>query len=218
MRDGQLFCAWLDRECETMRLETLSPHSIISISQKALLFKWNRLARGQSFPDIADFIFDERIHDPNQLVVWNIEQNEGARQFRAAYQGRALTEAFGAIWSGKTMDEVLPEFIRQFAIDTASECASSRCAIYTVLSTKDAAGHRVDCERLLLPFGRDGEEVQQIVASLQLISLRGSFKRNSVIDSYRIDFGLSVAGRIFAGFKPPLISKAGDQSVEKVRS
>jgi hypothetical protein len=39
-------------------------------------------------------------------------------------------------------------------------------------ATFDAKGHRVDCERLLLPPG-EGSTVQQIVASLQLISIKG---------------------------------------------
>ena len=51
------------------------------------------------------------------------------------------------------MDEVVPEPLRNFAIDAAEACAMTGRAIYTILRTTDGAGQRIDCARLLLPFG-----------------------------------------------------------------
>ena len=57
------------------------------------------------------------------------------------------------------------------------------CAVYTILRTYDDAGFAIDLERLLLPFGKDGR-VQQILASLQLISLEGTVERSKVVGSF----------------------------------
>jgi len=96
------------------------------------------------------------------------------------------------------MDEVVPVPLKSFSIEGATECASSGCAIYTVFATFDAKGHRVDCERLLLPLG-EGSTVQQIVASLQLISLKGEFERKSVLSKFETLSEVVFAGRIRSG-------------------
>lgn len=86
------------------------------------------------------------------------------------------------------------------------------------LSTVDAAGHRVDCERLLLPFG-SGAEVEQMVGSMPLISLKGNFERGTVLDKYRTTSRIELAGRIPAGIRKPEVSTPGLViEIEKVGS
>jgi hypothetical protein len=96
------------------------------------------------------------------------------------------------------MDEVVPVALKSMSMDGAHECAASGCAIYTVFATFDANGHRVDCERLLLPLGK-GSTVQQIVASLQLISIQGEFERRSVLSKFETLSQVVFAGRIRSG-------------------
>ena len=92
------------------------------------------------------------------------------------------------------MDEVVPEFARYFAIKSANECVRSGCAIYSIFRTPDANGHAIDCERLLLPLGR--ASVEQIVASLQLVSVRGEFRRNLVLNEFETQIEVVLSGKI----------------------
>jgi hypothetical protein len=181
-----------------MQFSAASIQSIKSISQRALTLYWNRLAGDRSFPSIAEFDPEPRLHDPNQLVVWAVEMAFGQRRFRALYQGPIVAEVFHSSWAGRTMDEVVPAPLKSFSIDGANECAASGCAIYTVLATFDARGNRVDCERLLLPLG-EGSTVQQIVASLQLISIQGEFERKSILGKFEAQSQVVFAGRIRSG-------------------
>jgi hypothetical protein len=96
------------------------------------------------------------------------------------------------------MDEVVPVPLKSMSVDGANECAASGCAIYTIFATFDANGHRVDCERLLLPLG-EGSTVQQIVASLQLISIKGEFERKSVLSKFETLSQAVFMGRIRSG-------------------
>jgi hypothetical protein len=183
-----------------MKFDDVPIHSIKSISQRALLLLWDRLSRDCNFPSLEDFKPGSRMHDPKELVVWAIEEEDGAsRRFRALYQGKSVTEIFNSAWRGRTMDEVAPEFTRTFAVDTANECADTGCAIYTVFTTTDPNGNRVDCERLLLPLGRDGR-VEQIIVSLQLISLEGDFDRKSILGRFQRHIRVTLAGRVQTGF------------------
>jgi hypothetical protein len=140
------------------------------------------------------------MHDPKQLVVWNIEGEGRHLKFRALYQGENVAEVFSSAWAGKTMDQVVPMSLRGIAIEAAKECVTSGCVIYTIVSTIDGNDHRVDCERLLLPFGRDGSKVEQLLGSLQLISVPGGVRRNKILNNFQMQADLLVSARIKSGF------------------
>src|SRR6202035_2442871 len=52
-----------------MEFTAASVQSIKSISQQALTRYWSRLAGSRSFPSIAEFDPEPRLHDPNQLEI-----------------------------------------------------------------------------------------------------------------------------------------------------
>lgn len=183
-----------------MNFENISIETIKSDTQRALASYWDGLAEDRFFPSIFNFKPESHLHDAKQLVVWKVERENSQRRFRALYQGGNVSEAFNYAWAGKTMDEVVPEFVASFALDAANECALSGCAIYTVFFTWDADDHRVDCERLLLPFGQDGIMVEQIVASLQLTSLQGDLDRRSILEKFKQRAELNFSGKIRSAF------------------
>ena len=175
---------------------TDAPISFIkSISQRALCLYWQRLVAEDPFPSIDQFQTAARLHDPKQLVVWNVENDAGNRTFRALFQGSNVGEVFNSQWAGKSMEEIVPPALKAFSIDGADECAASGFPVYTVLSASDAEGFPVDCERLLLPLGRNNV-VEQIVASLQLISLKGTFERKTILTEFKRQSVVTFAARI----------------------
>ena len=93
---------------------------------------------------------------------------------------------------------MVPEFGRGFALHTANACAAAGRAVYTIFRTSDGQGRNIDCERLLLPLGQGGK-VEQIVASLQLISLTGEFRRDTVLEAFDANISVAFAGVIAGG-------------------
>jgi hypothetical protein len=130
-------------------------------------------------------------------VAWNIEGEGRLRKFRALYQGESVADVFNSAWAGKTMEQVVPMSLRKLTLEAAKECATSGCAVYSIFSTIDASDTRVDCHRLLLPFGRDGAKVEQILASLQLTIVQG---RGRVLNHFEMQADVLFAGRIKSGF------------------
>ena len=176
----------------------LVPHGTIkSASQLALLTYWDRLAAGRRFPAFTELKPEPELHDPRQLVAWNVEGEGRLRKFRALYQGENVAEAFNSAWAGKTMEQVVPMSLRKVTLDAARECATSGCAVYSIFSTIDASDTRVDCHRLLLPFGRDGTKVEQMLGSLQLTTIQG---RGRVLNHFEMQTEVVFAGRIKSGF------------------
>lgn len=180
-----------------MQFTAATISSVKSISQLALCRYWAEIAGNLQFASLETFQPTARLHDPKQLVVWNVERHAGTPTFRAVYQGRSVGEVFNEQWAGMSMEDIAPPPLRKFSIDAAHECAVSGDAVYTILSTADANGHQVDCERLLLPLGHNGL-VRQIVASLQLISLKGTFERKSVLSNFKERSVVTFAARISA--------------------
>jgi hypothetical protein len=183
---------------------------IASISQRALLKYWRQLAARRPYPAPAEFNPTERTHDPAQLVIWQVEHDGAKRRYRALHHGAHVAEVFGQRWAGRTMDEVVPAFARDGAcaraarsadpgtLHSADTCAGTGCAVYTIFRTTDPQDHRIDCERLLLPLGQ-GDRVERLVASLQLISMEGSFRRDTVLEAFDANIDVAFAGVIAGG-------------------
>jgi hypothetical protein len=181
-----------------MAFKFTSQQPIKSVSQRALASHWDRLAAGRHFPAFTEFTPDLGIHDPKQLVVWNVEGEGRSIKFRALFQGNNVEDVFNSDWVGKTMEQVVPMSLRRYTLDAAKECAASGCLVYTIVSTIDTNDNRVDCERLLLPYGRDGSKVEQILASLQLTSVQGEVRRRKILNHFQIQADLLFASKIKA--------------------
>ncbi|MGY4312158.1 PilZ domain-containing protein [Bradyrhizobium sp. JR3.5] len=192
-----------------MTFRFIAPDAIRSASQRALLEQWDQLAAGRPFPAFAELKPDPATHDPRQLVAWAVEGEGRLRKFRAMYQGEHVAEAFNSAWAGKTMEQVVSMSLRRITLRPAKECAESGCAVYMVFSTVDANDQQVDCERLLLPFGSDGEKVEHLLASLQL-TVVGS--RPRILKHFDMQADVRLQGRIRSGFSTGATSEAaGDQ-------
>jgi len=137
-----------------MHFENGTVDSIRSTSQRALAAYWARLAlTRQGLPPFDQFAPGPGVHDPKHLAVWKVEAGGGQLEFRALYRGSFIDEAVDDPWVGKTLTEVAPPTLRAPIIEASAHCASTGCAIYTVLRTYAGAGSPLDLERLLLPFG-----------------------------------------------------------------
>ena len=177
----------------------ISPQAIKWVDQRALANHWDRVAAGRPFPEFAELKSEPGAYDPNQFVLWNVEGLGRQRKFRVLYQGGNVAKVFDADWTGKTMEQVVPMSLRRFTMQATKECAASGCLIYTIVSTIDTNGHRVDCEGLLLPFGRNGS-VEQILTSLRLKNIQGRVQRKKILGNFQIRTDVLFSGKMKSGF------------------
>ena len=82
-------------------------------------------------------------------------------------------------------------------------CMTSANIIYMTIATFDASGHRVDRERLLLPFGRGGRSVTHVLASLQLVSVDGTFQRSTIVQQFEKQAEVTFCGSILPARRRP---------------
>lgn len=178
-----------------MPVQPISLHAIRSNNQRALAMHWNMLAAGRVFPAIDEFRPQATEH-PEQMIVWDVEPaEENGYRCRLRSAGLRAQEAFANGMVGKTMEELVPPVLRAVTFEGTRQCVTSGCAIYEIITTVDANAHQVDCERLLLPFG-SGERVNQILASLQLISFQGAVDRQVIARDFEQRPQVTFSGRI----------------------
>lgn len=175
-----------------MRCDEIPVQAVKSISQRNLAIHWQSLHARFGLPRFADFSPGERAHDPRQLLVWSVDRQSGSFGYRHLYGGAYVLEAFGPDASADT----IPERLRALSKCGLDECAASSSMIYMSIATSDAAGHRIECERLLLPFGSGGKEVTHILASLQLVSLEGTFQRRTIVRQFENEAEITFCGKI----------------------
>ncbi len=157
-------------------------NAVKSISQRALAQHWREIAAGRRLPSLEQFAPPAEMHDPRQLMYWTIEGADTARRFKTLQHGKYLSETFGMDpLPLQPLEALVPPTLQELVLTSLNACAEARAPLYTVISTTDAGGHRINCERLLLPFGDAHGAPRQIVVALQLISLDGKFTRETVL-------------------------------------
>jgi hypothetical protein len=175
-----------------MQFDLIPVHAVKSISQRNLVIHWQALYARQGLPRFADFTPGERAHDPRRVLVWAVDRSSGETTYRHLYRGDYAVEAFGPV----VRPAEAPQPLRDIILAGLDECATSGHIIYMSITAPDPSGNAIDCERLLLPFSDGGAEVTHILSSLELVSLDGSFDRQTVVERFTTQVGVTFSGRI----------------------
>ena len=85
-----------------------------------------------------------------------------------------MSSAYGKTGKGRRRDDFVGPRLAASVMPVYHLCVARRCPVYTGSHLEDASDHKVEYERLLLPFGA-GSEVTEILASLKTISIAGRF-------------------------------------------
>lgn len=106
----------------------------------------------------------------------------GARRFQVQYHGAVLGQVYGsADCRGRFLDEILPAAHRTTGLAPYQRVVESKLPVYTIHDVRDRRGRVVHYERLLLPFGKDGQNVSRILASFEFICPDGTFVREELM-------------------------------------
>lgn len=172
-------------------------NAIKSVSQRALVQHWREIAAGRRLPSLEHFAPPAGTPDPNQLMFWTIEGAGAERRFKTLQHGRYLSEAFGMNpLPLQPLQAIVPPALQEFVLTTLNACADARAPTYAVISTRDDGGRRINCERLLLPFGDENGEPRQIATAMQLFSQDGKFTRQTVLAHFLAEAKVTFSAQI----------------------
>jgi hypothetical protein len=97
---------------------------------------------------------------------------------------------------GKYLDEIVPANRHAIALAPYHQTVECGCPIYTIHDVTDRDGRLVHFERLLLPFSRDGANVDRILASFEFVSPEGAFESEGLLTTHPLPSALRLSAII----------------------
>jgi hypothetical protein len=160
------------------------PDVVRSNNQRWLLDYWKRARGAAQLPVWRDPEAEEFAGLSADLSGTEIVPANGGLRFLIRFHGTRVAELYGReSCVGKFLDEILPPTYCDAALATYRETVARRLPVYTVADMRDRGGRIVHYERLLLPFGQDGGEVDHILALLETVSPEGAFENRALMQA-----------------------------------
>jgi hypothetical protein len=159
------------------------PDVVRSINQRWLLSHWNALRASSRLPAWRDVETSELAAMSANLAFFDVIEQDGEVRYLTRYRGSHIDEAFGHSGQGKYLDQILPPLYREAALTTYRQVLVTQLPVYTISDSRDRNGRIVHFERLLLPFSRDGVEIDRILASLEIVSPEGAFENRDIMNA-----------------------------------
>lgn len=97
---------------------------------------------------------------------------------------------------GKYLDEIVPPDRQTIALAPYHQTVKCGCPVYTIHDVTDCDGRLVHFERLLLPFSRDGNSVDRILASFEFVSPDGAFRSEGLLTTHPLPSALRLSAVI----------------------
>ena len=179
-----------------MQFQSARPDVIRAINQRWLFKHWNDTRGARTLPAWQELEGRAFAAMSANLSFTDVVAADGRPRFLIRYHGSRIGEAYGANCHGKYLDEILPATFRDAALATYWQVVEGRQPVYTAVDTHDSDGRVVHYERLLLPFGRDGANVDRILASLEMVSPDGAFQARTLMKSGKTPSGFAVCATI----------------------
>ena len=165
-----------------MQFSEARPNVVRAINQRWLLNFWTRHLESRRVPLWQAIEAEDlsRISD-NLSFLDVIGENESLR-FQIRFHGAMVGQVFGAAdCRGIFLYESVPEPARLQKLAPYRQTVESGRPVYTIHDITDREGRLVRYERLLLPFARDGENVDRILTSFEFICEDGAFVSHELI-------------------------------------
>lgn len=164
-----------------MHFTPARPDAVRAINQRWLLKFWIRHLDGGGTPSWQAIKPDDLAGMSDNLSMLDITDDWPPR-FRIRYHGHMIGRAYGsADCRGRYLDEVVPAARRDETIALYAHSAASGVPVYTIHDITDGTGRLIHFERLLLPFARDGQTIDRILASFEFVCPDGDFKAEALM-------------------------------------
>lgn len=159
-----------------MKFQSAPPSVVKAIRQRDLLNTWLRLySRKQAVPAVTNYEPSRLKEELDDLVYYSVSATQSPPLLTIQSEGTRMSNAYGRSGKGVQLDQYVGAILAPFVLPPYYESVARKLPIYTIDEMEDAAGHQIQYERLLLPFGTD-DLITHIVASLKTISIDGGFE------------------------------------------
>lgn len=177
-----------------MEFPPARPDAVRAINQRWLLKFWHGHLGQHRVPCWQAVAADNLKPLSTNLSLLDLAE---AGRFLIRFHGSSVAQIYGSDdCRGRFLDDILPPAACADALAPYHRAVDSGCPIYTIHDVADRQGRIVHYERLMLPFARDGQKVDRILASFELVCDDGAFDSTALLSSQAAPPVLKLAATI----------------------
>ena len=160
------------------------PDVVRAINQRWLLKFWKRHLGEYRLPRWQAVETEDLSRVSDSLSFLDVTGGNGSARFQVRFHGATIAQVYGSPdCRGKYLDEIIPAASHVKGLAPYHRALETGCPVYTIHDVTDRNGALIHFERLLLPFARDGQIVDRILASFEFICDDGAFDGNELMTS-----------------------------------
>jgi hypothetical protein len=166
-----------------MQFDFRRPDIVRAVNQRWLLKFWAQNLGDRRVPQWQNLDVDRLSSFQENLSFLDVVRDAGGdMRFLIRFHGETIRRAYGsADGRGRYLDEILTPGVCPTGIAPYQKAAREGMPVYTIMQLSDRQGRPVSAERLLLPFGRDGETADRLLAAFEFICDDGAFDSDALL-------------------------------------
>jgi hypothetical protein len=168
-----------------MQFEPSRPDVVRAVNQRWLLKFWLQHVEGNRVPQWQRIDPDCLSGMQQNLSLLDVVHGgNGTARFLIRYHGEVIQRAYGSPDArGRYLDEIVSPGSCPTGLAPYEKAVRDGQPVYTILDVSDRNGRLVHAERLLLPFARDGERVDRLLAAFEFFCADGAFEARALMQA-----------------------------------
>jgi hypothetical protein len=143
-----------------MQFSEARPDVVRAINQRWLLKFWKRHKTPHRVPQWQAVEVDDLSRIAANLSILEVSGGDGTARFMIRFHGETIGQVYGSLdCRGKYLDEIIPAERHAEGLAPYHRALETGRPVYTIHDVTDRHGRIVHYERLLLPYARDGQNI-----------------------------------------------------------
>jgi hypothetical protein len=166
-----------------MQFDNSRADVIRAVNQRWLVKVWSQNLDGHRAPRWQAFEAQRLSSMQENLSFLDVVPGTGGTmRFLIRFHGEVIRRAYGSPdGRGRYLDEIVAPGVCPSGLAPYEKAVRDALPVYNIFDVTDRQGRLVHAERLLLPFSRDGETVDRILAAFELICEEGAFDGDAIM-------------------------------------
>jgi hypothetical protein len=165
-----------------MDFTIVRPDAVLAINQRWLLKFWKRHQGVAGIPPWQAIESENLTRVSDNVSFLDVTGEGEIKRFQVRQHGANIAKVYGAPdCRGRFLDEVIPRERHPTGLMPYYRAYSTGQPVYTICDVKDKDGRLILFERLILPFGGDGRDVERILSSFEFICEDGAYDATALI-------------------------------------
>jgi hypothetical protein len=166
-----------------MDFTIVRPDAVRAINQRWLLKFWKRQQGAAGIPPWQAIESENLTRVSDNVSFLDVTGEGEIKRFQVRQHGAHIAKVYGAPdCRGRFLDDIIPRERHPTGLMPYYRAYSTGQPVYTVCDVKDKDGRLILFERLILPFGGGGRNVERILSSFEFICEDGAYDATALFN------------------------------------